>query len=54
MLKGRLTLSVNDKLIKKLKIRAIHDDTTVTAIVEELIIEYFNREKDNKSQKESD
>ena len=53
MLKGRLTLSVNNELIKRLKIRAIHDDTTVTAIVEELIIEYFNREKNNKSQKES-
>lgn len=41
MAKGRLVLSVDDELVKKIKIVAIQDDTNVTAIVEKLIEEYL-------------
>lgn len=46
MSKGRLTLSVDEDVIKQLKIVAIKEDTTVTAIVEKLIIDYLDNKKE--------
>lgn len=46
MAKGRLTLSIEDELIKKIKILAIQEDTNVTAIVEKLIEEYLTSLED--------
>lgn len=46
MAKGRLTLSIEEDLIKKIKIVAIQDDTNVTAIVEKLIEEYIKSLED--------
>lgn len=41
MAKGRLTLSIEEDLIKKIKIIAIKEDTNVTAIVEGLIADFI-------------
>lgn len=46
MAKGRLTLSIEEELIKKIKILAIQEDTNVTAIVEKLIEEYLTSLED--------
>jgi len=44
--KGRLTLSIEEELIKKIKIIAIQEDTNVTAIVEKLIEDYLSNKED--------
>ncbi|MGL5328310.1 MAG: hypothetical protein ACRDD7_03505 [Peptostreptococcaceae bacterium] len=44
MAKGRLVLSVEEELIKAIKIKAIQEDTNVTAIVEKLIEQYIKED----------
>lgn len=41
MPKGRLVLSVDEDVIKQIKIHAIIQDKTVTEIVEKLIVDYL-------------
>lgn len=47
MAKGRMTLSIDDELVKKIKIYAIKNDTNVTAVVEQLIQEFLDKQENN-------
>ncbi len=39
------TLNINADLLKKVKIQAIHEDRAVSALVEEVLLQYLKQKK---------
>ena len=39
------TLNINADLLKKVKIQAIHEDRAVSALVEEVLLQYLKKKK---------
>ena len=54
IMKRRLTVSLNEDLAKKAKIKAITENTNLSAMIEELLSEYLNANLESKSDKMAD
>lgn len=51
VIKRRLTVSLNEDLAKKAKIKAITENTNLSAIIERLLSEYLDTSDENQTDK---